>query len=87
LPKICSSGEQFTARPATSKAGLGGEGKWVIPIVFDFFAGRAQGGFMSRQFRIGYEEAIIQKNGFLGNLRAQDVIEFDQPTSPVEKDK
>jgi hypothetical protein len=34
-----------------------------------------------------YEEAIIQKNGFLGNPRAADVIEFDQPTSPVVIDK
>jgi hypothetical protein len=42
---------------------------------------------MSRQFRIAFEEAIIQKNGFLGNPRALDVIEFDPPTSPVEKDK
>jgi hypothetical protein len=47
----------------------------------------AQGGFMSRQFRIAFEESIIQKNGFLGILRAADVIEFDQPASLVEKDK
>jgi hypothetical protein len=58
-----------------------------VPIALDFLAVRAQGVFMSRQFRINYEEAIIQKNGFLGNPRDQDVMDFDQPPSPVDKDK